>query len=200
MGQRPAEVDALVAGRRVAPGVAGNLDVDLDDRAVAAAEELAGLVRGHREQPRPDTFGIAKGAEPAPGDEPGRLDRVLGELTVPAGNEGNAVDLVGVRPGTAKRHLTDLRARSSLSTAVRSAPHGLRLLANRSGSGENRLLDPVSAGGRGATGALRQDVDQASPDGAPGTSSSPSPSSRRRMSARFDIRCSTAGTWSKPPM
>ena len=42
MRERPAEVDALDAVRRVAPGVAGSLDVDLDDRAVAAAERAGG--------------------------------------------------------------------------------------------------------------------------------------------------------------
>ncbi len=56
---------------------------------MAAAEELAGLVRGHREQPRPDPVGVAERVELAPGDEPGRLDGVLGELPVAAGGEGD---------------------------------------------------------------------------------------------------------------
>jgi len=89
VGERAAEVEALDADRRVAAGVAGCLDVDLDDRPVTAAEELAGLVRGHREEPRADTVGVPQRAELAPGDEPGRLDCVFGQLPVAAGDEGD---------------------------------------------------------------------------------------------------------------
>ena len=87
--ERPAEVEALDAGRRVAAGVAGDLDVDLDDRTAAPADDLAGLVGGHREQPRSDPIRVPQRVELAPGDEPGRLDRVLGQLPVATGHEGD---------------------------------------------------------------------------------------------------------------
>ena len=87
MGERAVEVEVLDAGRRVALGVAGGVEVDLDHRPVAPAEDLAGLVRGHREEPWSDAIGVAQRVQLAPGDEPGRLDRVLGELGIPAGDE-----------------------------------------------------------------------------------------------------------------
>jgi len=95
--ERSAEVDALDPGRRVSRSVARGLEVNLDDRAVAAAEELARLVRGHREQPRADAVRVAQRVELAPGNEPSRLDRVLGQLPVAARDEGDPghVDVVG---------------------------------------------------------------------------------------------------------
>lgn len=87
--QCPAEVEALDARRRVVPVVAGSLDVDLDHRPAAAAQELAGLVRGHREEPRTNSIGIAQRMELAPGDEPSRLDGVVGEVAVAADGEGD---------------------------------------------------------------------------------------------------------------
>ena len=88
-GKGPPEVDAFDAGRGVAPGVAGDLDLDLDDRAVAPAEELAGFVGRDREEPWPDPIRVTQRMELAPSDEPGGLDGVLGQLTVAAGHEGD---------------------------------------------------------------------------------------------------------------
>ena len=97
MRERTAKVEALDAVRRVAAGIAGRLDVDLDDRTAAPADDLAGLVGGHREEPWSDPVGVPQRVELAPGDEPGRLDRVLGQLPVAAGHEGDPghVSVVG---------------------------------------------------------------------------------------------------------
>jgi hypothetical protein len=42
--------------------------------------------------------------------------RALAAFVAAGGSVAGAAGLVGVRPGTAKRHLADLRARSGLST------------------------------------------------------------------------------------
>jgi predicted ArsR family transcriptional regulator len=41
---------------------------------------------------------------------------VLAAYVAAGGSVPNAVELMGIRPGTAKRHLADLRARSGLTT------------------------------------------------------------------------------------
>ena len=129
-GEGPAEVDALDAGRGVSPGVARDLDVDLDDRSVTAADELAGLVRGHREEPRADPIGVAQRAELAPGDEPGRLDGVLCQLPVAAGDKSNAghVGVVGRDQRGKGRLVARARERDrggDCRTADRSTVHAL---------------------------------------------------------------------------
>ena len=42
----------------------------------------ARLVRGDRHEPGPDLSRVTQGRQPAPGQRPGRLDRVLGHLDV----------------------------------------------------------------------------------------------------------------------
>lgn len=60
-----------------------------------AAQRLARLVGGDRGQPRPDAGRVADGAELAPGDRPGGLRRILGELLV-AGDDVGDPDEIGV--------------------------------------------------------------------------------------------------------
>jgi predicted ArsR family transcriptional regulator len=45
-----------------------------------------------------------------------RQQKVLAAYVAAGGSVSDAADLVGIRPGTVKRHLADLRARSGLST------------------------------------------------------------------------------------
>ena len=47
---------------------------------------------------------------------PRQLD-VLAAYVAAGGSVPDAAELLGIRPGTAKRHLADLRARSGLTTA-----------------------------------------------------------------------------------
>jgi len=57
--------------------------LDLDDRSpVLATHGLAGLVGRHREQPGLQALGVSDGAELAPGDRPGRLGRIVGDVLV----------------------------------------------------------------------------------------------------------------------
>ena len=58
---------------------------------------MAGLVGGDRHEPRPEVVGLADGPQLAPGDEPGRLHRVEGQVLLAADAVGDAdhVRLVG---------------------------------------------------------------------------------------------------------
>ena len=85
------------SGGRVAVGGSDIGDLDLDHpMAPLAAQDLAGLVGGDRHQPRPQALRVAQGAEPAPGDRPGGLDRVLGHVLVAADDVADAGHVVVV--------------------------------------------------------------------------------------------------------
>ena len=64
-----------------------------------AARELASLVDGDRDEPRPKAFGFADRVQLSPGDRPSRLDGFLGELGIAAGDDkadARHVRMVGV--------------------------------------------------------------------------------------------------------
>jgi predicted ArsR family transcriptional regulator len=58
--------------------------------------------------------GYLRGALARPATQ--RQKDVLAAFVVAGGSVQDAAELVGIRPGTAKRHLADLRARSGLTT------------------------------------------------------------------------------------
>jgi hypothetical protein len=110
------------AGRRIGLGRSdiGNLDLDhpVASLAALATEDLAGLVRGDRHQPRPQALGFAQGTELAPGDRPGGLDRILGRVliatddvadpghvvVVGAHDAGEGIGVTGRGVGDGRRH------------------------------------------------------------------------------------------------
>ena len=66
-------------------------------QAVPAAHELAGLVGRHRVEPGAQPLGVAQRAQLAPGDRPGRLGGVLGDLLVPGHDVGHPDQVAVVR-------------------------------------------------------------------------------------------------------
>ena len=58
--------------------------------------------------------GYLRGALPSQATQ--RQMEVLAAFVSAGGSVRVAADLIGIRPGTAKRHLADLRARSGLTT------------------------------------------------------------------------------------
>jgi hypothetical protein len=53
------------------------------------SDGVSGLVRGDRDQPRPNERWVAEGPEPPPRDALGRLDRVIRQVSIAGDDEGH---------------------------------------------------------------------------------------------------------------
>jgi hypothetical protein len=86
--QSVAQVDITRVGSWIAAGRGViTSDLDLEHSTTApATRDLTSLVNGDRDEPRPQAFGLAQRGELAPGDWPGRLNSLFGELGVASGD------------------------------------------------------------------------------------------------------------------